>query len=228
MMKKYLILGIFCLSALNIVAQELNSTQQKNVSYSLGYQYGDDILSNDITLDIDNLLKGVEDSLTYKKSRLNDSQRELYLSTYFNLVNSIRKGKQAMIAKNNLDAAQEFLAGNAQKNSVKETESGLQYETLINKIGDKPSAEDYVTVHYRGVLVTGEEFDSSYKRNQPASFPLNRVIPGWTEGLQLMSVGSKYKFYIPPELAYGENPPAGSIIEANSVLIFEVELLGIN
>jgi FKBP-type peptidyl-prolyl cis-trans isomerase FkpA len=125
----------------------------------------------------------------------------------------------------NIAAGEAFLAENAKREGVMVTDSGLQYEVLTQGEGEKPVTESTVKVHYRGTLLDGTEFDSSYKRNEPAVFPLSRVISGWTEGLQLMNVGSKFKFFIPSELAYGERS-TGSIT-SNSTLIFEVELLEI-
>jgi len=119
-----------------------------------------------------------------------------------------------------------FLAANKQRDGITTTASGLQYEVITPAKGDKPKATDTVKVHYRGTLIDGSEFDSSLARGEPATFPLNRVIPGWTEGVQLMSVGSKYRFYVPSNLAYGERG-AGPKIGPNSTLIFEVELLEI-
>lgn len=120
-----------------------------------------------------------------------------------------------------------FLAENAKKPNIVTTASGLQYEVLTPGTGTKsPSATDNVTVHYRGTTLDGEEFDSSYKRGAPATFPLNGVIPGWTEGVQLMKEGAKYRFYIPSELAYGERG-AGRVIGPNATLIFDVELIKI-
>ncbi len=127
----------------------------------------------------------------------------------------------------NLKAGQEFLAANIQKPGVTETASGLQYEVITEGTGPKPTAYNKVTCHYHGTLTDGTVFDSSVKRGQPASFPLNQVISGWTEGLQLMGTGSKWRFFIPPHLGYGDRQ-VGPVIGPNSTLIFEVELLDIN
>jgi FKBP-type peptidyl-prolyl cis-trans isomerase FklB len=127
----------------------------------------------------------------------------------------------------NLKAGQDFLAANKLKPGVTETASGLQYEVITNGDGPKPTAFNNVTCHYTGTLIDGTVFDSSVKRGQPATFPLNQVIAGWTEGLQLMSQGSKWRFFIPPNLGYG-NRQVGPTIGPNCTLVFEVELLGIN
>lgn len=130
-------------------------------------------------------------------------------------------------AENNLKSGQEFLANNKQKPGVTELPSGLQYEVLTEGDGPKPTAYNTVTCHYHGTLTDGTVFDSSVQRGKPASFPLNMVIKGWTEGLQLMGVGSKYRFFIPPHLGYGDRQVSAQI-GPNSTLIFDVELLGIN
>ncbi len=127
----------------------------------------------------------------------------------------------------NLAQGKAFLTENAQKADIKTTASGLQYQIIKPGTGERPSAQSAVTVHYRGTTLDGQEFDSSYKRGQPATFPLNRVIPGWTEGVQLMAKGAHYKFFIPADLAYGARG-AGRAIEPNSTLIFDIELLDIN
>lgn len=126
----------------------------------------------------------------------------------------------------NLKAGQDFLAANKTKEGVTELPSGLQYEVITNGDGPKPTANDTVTCHYHGTLIDGAVFDSSVQRGQPASFPLNMVIAGWTEGVQLMNTGSKWRFFIPPHLGYGDRQ-MGATIGPNSTLIFEVELLGI-
>ncbi|SEA60139.1 FKBP-type peptidyl-prolyl cis-trans isomerase FklB [Arachidicoccus rhizosphaerae] len=130
-------------------------------------------------------------------------------------------------AAENLKAGQQFLAENAKKEGVVSLESGLQYQVLQAGEGVRPGPTDQVSCHYHGTMIDGTVFDSSVERGQPASFPLNRVIKGWTEGLQLMAVGSKFRFFIPPHLAYGERA-VSAVIGANSTLIFDVELLGVN
>ena len=140
----------------------------------------------------------------------------------FDKLNQAKNNKM----KENLEAGQKFLEENAKRPEVTTLESGLQYEIITEGSGKKPNATDTVTCHYHGMLIDGRVFDSSVQRGQPASFPLNRVITGWTEALQLMPVGSKWRLYLPPHLAYGEQQ-AGALITPNSTLIFEVELLGI-
>lgn len=142
------------------------------------------------------------------------------------ITDKLRLMKQAK-AEENLKAGHEFLAQNKKREGVTELPSGLQYEVLTEGTGEKPTAYNKVTCHYHGVLINGTVFDSSVQRGKSASFPLNAVISGWTEGLQLMGVGSKYRFFIPPHLAYGDRHISAEI-GPNSTLIFDVELLGIN
>lgn len=177
-----------------------------------------------MVLDKEVILQGITDTLR-DKSKLTDEEMMETLKAYDTEVKAASAKKQAELTEKSAAEAKAFLEANAKVEGVKVTESGLQYSVITKAEGAKPAAEDTVTVHYVGTLVDGTEFDSSVARGEPAKFPLNRVIPGWTEGVQLMSVGEKYKFVIPAELAYGEQG-AGSI-PPDATLIFEVELLGI-
>ncbi|QSX30656.1 FKBP-type peptidyl-prolyl cis-trans isomerase [Shewanella cyperi] len=157
--------------------------------------------------------------------KLNEEEIQTVLQNLDKKLNDKRTEQAQALAAKNLEESKKFLETNKAKEGVTTTESGLQYEVLTAGTGDKPAAEDTVEVHYVGTLIDGTEFDSSYKRGETAKFPLNRVIAGWTEGVQLMPVGSKYRFVIPSELAYGERDTG--TIPANSTLIFEVELISI-
>ncbi|MCE2594662.1 FKBP-type peptidyl-prolyl cis-trans isomerase [Motilimonas cestriensis] len=177
-----------------------------------------------VTLDKEQIIAGISDALR-GELKLKDEDVIATLQAYDKKLSEIAQAKQAEATEKAKTEATAYLAENAKKEGVTTTASGLQYQVLTAAEGDKPSAEDTVTVHYEGRLLNGEVFDSSITRGQPATFPLNRVIAGWTEGVQLMSVGSKYQFTIPAELAYGEQG-AGNI-PPHSALIFDVELISI-
>lgn len=170
------------------------------------------------------VLKGITDTLD-GNSQLTEEEIKEVLTAYGEEVQVAADAKMKADAEKIAEEGKTFLAENAKKEGVTVTDSGLQYSVVTKAEGPKPVATDTVTVHYVGTLIDGTEFDSSVKRGQPATFPLNRVIPGWTEGLQLMSVGEKYKFVIPADIAYGDQA-AGSI-PAGSTLLFDVELLEI-
>ena len=206
-------------------------TFEETSAYAIGQSMGRYIATTlerqknlGITLTNDMILKGVQDGLV-KKSLLDDKQLEKALKDYDQKINEAASKKAEADAKANQEKGKKFLEENAKKKGVVVTKSGLQYEVITEGKGAKPKATDKVKVHYVGTLIDGTKFDSSVDRKEPAEFPLNQVIPGWTEGVQLMNVGSKYKFFLPSELAYGAQG-AGSI-PANSVLVFEVELLSI-
>lgn len=226
---KYFIASVLALALVAPALAEDKPIQLKDqkdkVSYSLGLNVGFILMRQNVDLadlNIDSLMAGVRDSLGGKKPLLSETEVREVLTAWQNAV--VEKQK-AMGAKNQ-EAGDKFLADNKKKDGVKTTGSGLQYKSLKEGSGPSPKATDTVTVNYRGTLIDGTEFDSSFKRNEPATFPLNGVIKGWTEGLQLMKKGSKYQFYIPSALAYGERSPM-SKIPPNSTLIFEVELLDV-
>jgi len=193
------------------------------VSYSLGRQFGDQLASDPFEgLNAKAMAEGLVDSLSGKESPI---EQDL-IQKAFQEINDIMQAKQAETAKVAAEVGEAFLAENANKDGITVTESGLQYEVLVAGEGEKPSAESTVSTHYHGTLIDGTVFDSSVDRGQPAEFPVNRVIAGWTEALQLMPVGSKWRLYIPHDLAYGAQGSGGTIAPY-SALIFDVELLAI-
>ncbi|CAG8998873.1 MAG: FKBP-type peptidyl-prolyl cis-trans isomerase FkpA [Candidatus Celerinatantimonas neptuna] len=177
-----------------------------------------------LKLDRKLILAGVKEGLN-GKNQLSDKQITQSLQKMQAQMTKLVKDKEAKDAKAAKEAGEKFLKENAKKDGVITTKSGLEYKVLRKGKGLRPKADDTVTVNYKGTLIDGKKFDSSYDRGKPITFPLDRVIPGWSEGVQLMHVGAKYKFFIPAKLAYGDTK-AGPI-PANSTLIFEVELLGI-
>lgn len=190
------------------------------ISYALGLSMGQNLMSSGVeSLNYADLAEGIKDVLEKQKPQISYQEAQQVLNTFFQELEQ----KVAGAAK---AAGEKFLAENAKREGVKTTPSGLQYEVLDTTIGQKPKATDKVKVHYEGTLTDGTVFDSSYKRGEPITFGLNQVIAGWTEGLQLMSIGSKYKLYIPYQLGYGAQGAGGSI-PPYAALIFTVELLGI-
>ncbi len=193
--------------------------QKDKVSYSIGLQIGFNLGRQKVDISPDMLAAGIKDALA-GKPQLNPDQIKEVMTTF----EKDMEQKQKEAGEKNKAEGTKFLDDNKKKEGVKTTASGLQYKVLKEGNGTQPKKTDTVTVNYRGTLINGTEFDSSYKRGQPATFPVNGVIPGWTEALQLMKVGSKYQLFIPSNLAYGERS-VGPDIGANSTLIFEVELL---
>ena len=190
------------------------------ISYAIGLSMGQNLMGSGVTsLEYADLAAGIKDVLEKNQPQISYQEAQQVLGKFFSEL-------EAKIAGEAKAAGEAFLAENAKRESVKVTESGLQYEVLEATIGQKPKATDKVRVHYEGTLIDGTVFDSSYKRGESITFGLNQVIKGWTEGLQLMSIGSKYKLYLPYQLAYGERG-AGANIPPYAALIFTVELLGI-
>jgi FKBP-type peptidyl-prolyl cis-trans isomerase FklB len=190
------------------------------VSYSIGLNVGANFKKQGQELNPDALLAGVKDGLSGKTPALNENELKETMEAWSKQM----EDKQRVVGEKNAADATKFLAENKKKDGVKTTASGLQYKVMKEGAGAQPKETDTVTVNYRGTLINGTEFDSSYKRGQPATFPVNGVIKGWTEALQLMKTGSKYQLFIPADLAYGARA-VGPDITSNSALIFEVELI---
>jgi FKBP-type peptidyl-prolyl cis-trans isomerase FklB len=206
-------------------ADEYLDQKDKKVklSYSVGYQVGGDFLRQGKDINPEVLLKGLLDALADKEPLMTHKEMRITLVNFQKNVAEAQKQKMIEQAKNNLEAGIVFLANNGKKEGVKTLPSSLQYKVIKEGAGRVPELNDKVTVHYRGTLIDGTEFDSSYRRNKPATFSVNGVIAGWTEALQLMKKGAKWQLFIPPDLAYGDKR-TGSI-EPNSTLIFDVELI---
>lgn len=227
MMRSIIVPAILCCSSL-VWAQPASktpplSTLEQKAGYAIGHDFGSSLAKQGFTPDFQALITGISDALAGKKSQLPPEQSAQAMKALQEMLAGKEKQRVAEMQKKNAT----FLAENKKQAGVLALPSGLQYKVIKPGSGNKPKATDSVTVHYVGKLIDGTEFDSSVARGQPATFPLNRVIPGWTEGVQLMPLGAKYMFYIPGNLAYGDSPPPGSSIYPNAVLVFEVELLKI-
>ena len=218
-----LVLAVLFLT-INTWAAELD-TEEKKLGYIIGMDIGKSLREQGTDVDLDSLIDAIKATYNGEELAMTTEEAALVRQEYVQKRQAEQQAAAAAVGETNLVAGQAFLAENATKEGVQTTASGLQYKVETMGTGAKPVATDTVKVHYRGTLLDGTEFDSSYARNEPISFGLNRVIAGWTEGVQLMPVGSKFMFYIAPDLAYGEG--GGGPIPPNSTLIFEVELLDI-
>ena len=217
-MKKTIIYTLLFMGVLTINAQ--NTTEMEKVSYSLGVNVAKSVQAQGLeSIDAPAIAKAFKDVFEGNDLDISEEEANLVLQDYFTKINN--KAQEA-----NIGTGMKFLEENAKKEGVVTTASGLQYTVITKGDGVQPKETDNVTVHYHGTLLDGTVFDSSVERGQPASFPVNGVIPGWVEALQLMNVGSKYKLFIPSNLAYGEKG-AGGAIGPNATLIFEVELISI-
>ena len=199
-------------------------TEEQKANYSVGFQIGSDFKRQGIPVEADALSSGIRDAVEGAEAKLSEEERQEVLLALKKKILAAEQSTRAAEAEKNLAAAKAFLEVNGAKPGVKTTASGLQYKVISEGSGPKPAASNVVSVHYRGTLIDGSEFDSSYPRGEPATFPLDRVIPGWIEAIQMMSQGSKWEIAIPPELAYGEHG-VGDRIPPQSALVFEVELL---
>jgi len=211
-------------SGLSAEAQELTSENDR-INYSVGYQLGSDLKRQGVGARPEIMLKGIEDAIAGQQPRMSPQEMRTTLMELSQRLAAAQREQMQQQAKTNRDAGQAFLAANSGKEGVETLPSGLQYRVLRQGSGNSPKLADSVTVHYRGTLIDGTEFDSSHRRGQPATFRVDRVIPGWTQALQLMNPGAKWQLFIPPTLAYGERSTGK--IPPNSVLVFEVELLSI-
>jgi FKBP-type peptidyl-prolyl cis-trans isomerase FklB len=201
-------------------------TPKDKLSYAIGMNFGASLRKQYVEVDTNILVRGLKDSLAGGKTLLTEDESRAVVAELQAEMRKKQEEKMAQAGEANLKEGQEFLAANKSKEGVVTLPSGLQYKILQAGTGPKPTTSDSVVCNYRGTLIDGKEFDSSYKRGQPATFPVSGVIKGWTEALQLMPVGSKWQLFVPAELAYGARG-AGPGIGPNSTLIFEVELISI-
>jgi len=225
-----LVLGLFlvpiCLNAADNAAEGSLKTSKEKLSYSIGLDLGGYLKTMGDKVNLDVLKGGIDDGFTGAEPKLTQEEITAVQEEFALAMKADQEAQLAGMMEKNAADGKLFLEENKKKEGVNITESGLQYEVLKEGSGPKPSAEDTVKVDYVGTLIDGTEFDNSVKRGEPAVFPVNQVIPGWSEGVQLMDVGAKYRVVIPAELAYGETgaPP---VIEPNSVLVFEIDLISI-
>ena len=215
--------GTFLLAACSGGTPE---TLAERASYAIGLDMGNSVEQMGGDLDLDILIRGLRDALGEQEPQMDQQETAQVMREFFQQLQEANALRQQELMETNRLDGEAFLAENRTKVGVVATPSGLQYEVLTEGTGQSPSATNQVTVHYEGRLLDGNVFDSSYERGEPAVFRVSGVIAGWTEGLQLMKVGSKFRFFIPPNLGYGENG-TGEDIGPNATLIFEVELLGI-
>jgi len=199
----------------------------KRASYGMGIGLGDRVKQDGVEIDLDAFVMGLRDAAEGKERKMTQEEIMQEMQSFQQKQAEKLQAEQQAVADSNKAEGEKFLADNATKEGVVTLDSGLQYQVITTGDGAKPAATDTVEVHYRGTLIDGTEFDSSYKRNSTVSFPVNGVIPGWTEALQLMTVGSKWNLYIPSDLAYGPNGTRGGPIGPNATLLFEVELISI-
>jgi len=214
--KVIVMLGIlFLVSQVNAEEKLVLKNQKEKVSYIIGMDIGGNLKKQSIDIDPNILAKGIQDALGGAKSLLTDQEMQETMVAF-----------QKELMEKHKKQGEDFLAENKKKEGVKTLPSGLQYKVIKAGTGKKPKADDTVTANYRGTLIDGMEFDSSYKRGQPGTFRVSGVIPGWTEALQLMEEGAKWQLYVPSNLAYGQRG-AGKVIGPNTALIFEIELVSI-
>lgn len=210
----------------DVTAELQLETPNQRLSYGVALGLGRNMANDGMSVDVDAFAAGLRDAMSGDPQRLTDEEIQQEMMAFQQRITEEREGMTQALAEANALAATTFLAENGSREGVMTTDSGLQYEVLTEGDGATPGPDDSVEVHYRGTLIDGTEFDSSYARGEPVTFGVGQVISGWTEALQLMQVGDKYKLFIPSELAYGAGG-AGDRIGPNAALVFEVELLSI-
>ena len=228
MILRWMVTAFFILAASSAVAQDKPSLkdQKEKISYIIGMDIGGNFKKQSIDIDPDIMARGIKDGLSGAKPLLSEQEAREVMTAFEKEMKARQEVAQKAAGEKNKKEGEIFLAENKKKEGVKTLPSGLQYKVIKPGTGKKPAATDTVTTHYKGTLIDGTEFDSSYKRGKPATFPVNGVIPGWTEALQLMEEGAQWQLFIPSNLAYGERG-AGRIIGPHATLIFEVELISI-
>ena len=228
-MKKMIVFALMLsLIVVNGLAQKKGTpkTQKEKISYSLGVNIGKNMKMQGLEVDQDFVAQGLKDAFGKAGTAMSDSEMEATMNKFQQQMMAKMQAKQKIDGEKNKKDGEAFLAANKKKDGVVTLPSGLQYKVIKMGDGPKPTSQQTVKCNYRGTLIDGKEFDSSYKRGEPAEFPVGGVIKGWTEALQLMPVGSKWELYIPSNLAYGENG-AGQMIGPDAALIFEIELISV-
>ena len=219
--------GVVALAGASFAADapELKSDKEK-ISYSIGMDIGGNLKRGSVEVDPDLLARGLKDSYVGGKTLLTEDQARQAIADFQKTLAAKQAETMKILSEKNKADGEKFLAENAKKEGVKVLPSGLQYKEITPGQGKSPKIADNVTTHYKGTLIDGTEFDSSYRRGQPVTFPVSGVIAGWTEALQLMKEGAKWQLFVPSRLAYGERG-AGQVIGPNATLVFEVELISV-
>ena len=225
MIKRFLlpVLGGSLLMTMGVADDQPQLDEADRISYSVGYQMGGDFKKQGVELHPKALTQGLEDALSGSEASMTAEDMQTALSSLKKKILAQTRMEQAEKAKNYREEGRIFLAENAGREGVKTTDSGLQYKVVKAGTGKTPTASDSVTVHYRGTMIDGKEFDSSHRKGEPVTFRVDEVIPGWTEALQLMKEGGKWQLYIPPDLAFHRGGP----LEHRTIL-FDVELISVN
>jgi len=221
------VLGVVLLaSQLSAQESQVLKSEKEKLSYGMGMEIANNLKRQSFDVDVDLLLKGMRDALSGGKTLMTEQEARQILTAFQKEMMAKQKEAAKVLGEKNKKEGEAFLAENKKKEGVIALPSGLQYKVIKAGAGKKPKLTDKVKTHYRGTLINGTEFDSSYRRGEPVTFPVKGVIPGWTEALQLMEEGAKWQLFIPSNLAYGERG-AGGTIGPNATLIFEVELISI-